>query len=146
MKALENELRGTVAKAAEERAREAETVAASQAKEIAALKKSQKTIENGVKTKDTRLQRSLEEIEKLKQEVKSLQSKQKESKDGHGEVLVKLQAENRRLSSQKQELLIGFKKQAKLIDILRRQKMHIEAAKLLSFTEEEFIKTLDIAS
>ncbi len=41
------------------------------------------------------------------------------------------------------ELLGAFKKQLKLIDILKRQKMHIEAARLLSFTEDEFMKAID---
>ena len=47
---------------------------------------------------------------------------------------------------QKKELLDAFKAQLKLIDILKRQRTHIEAAKVLGFAEEEFVKALEWGS
>jgi hypothetical protein len=50
----------------------------------------------------------------------------------------------RRLERQRNELLAAFRKQLKLVDVLKRQKLHIESAKLLSYTEAEFSKTLEL--
>ena len=83
-------------------------------------------------------------MERWKAQAQSQASQHNAGQPEHEEAVAKLQHEVRRLQSQKQELLSGFRKQAKLIDILKRQKAHAEAAKLLSFTEDEFVRTLDL--
>ena len=57
--------------------------------------------------------------------------------------LEKLLVDIKRLERQRSDLIAGFKKQTRLIGVLKKQRAHMEAAKLLSFTEEEFTKALD---
>ena len=73
-------------------------------------------------------------------------SSTKENQQEEKKRLDSLLAENRKLEKQKSDLIQGFRKQARLIDILKRQKMHLEAAKMLQFTEEEFVKALEWGS
>ena len=54
-----------------------------------------------------------------------------------------LEARIRDLEKQRTDILGAFRKQIKWIDILERQTIHVEAARLLTFTEEEFMKTLE---
>ena len=54
----------------------------------------------------------------------------------------KLVDDNRKLEKQRNELMAAFKKQMNLIDLQKKMKMHIEGAKLLAFTEDEFVKVL----
>ena len=96
-----------------------------------------------MKSKDLQLKRAAETISKLTAQLNEHQSR------AHNDVKVDMaklsEAEARVevLERQRTELLAAFKKQLKLIDVLKRLKIHVEAAHLLNFTEEEFLKTLD---
>lgn len=92
---------------------------------------------------EVRLNRALEEVEKYKTATQKEKTSFKDASEQEKRRSEQLVAENKRLDKQKSELMTAFKKQMKLIDILKRQKMHIEASRLLSFTEEEFVKALD---
>ena len=54
--------------------------------------------------------------------------------------------QNRRLERQRAELVVAFKKQLKLIEVLKRQRLHLEASRALQFTEEEFMQTLEMGN
>jgi chromosome segregation ATPase len=104
---------------------------------------SKKTTQD-VGVKDVRLNRVIEELERYKLMLKDTKDKESGKSEEMREELDKVLEENRKLERQRNELLQAFKKQMKLIDILKKQKMHIEAAKMLSFTEDEFTKLLDV--
>ncbi|XP_036400393.1 testis-expressed protein 9 [Megalops cyprinoides] len=112
-------------------------------KEIDGLKRTQKQAATNHSATEVRLNRALEEAEKFKLQLNKIKQSSKDSANQEHQKMELLQAENKKLEKQKAELIAGFKKQLKLIDILKRQKMHFEAAKVLSFTEDEFMKALD---
>ena len=90
-----------------------------------------------------RLQRALEDAEKAKAALAAAKARGRDEGDDARKEREKLEQQVRRLERQKAELLGAFRKQLKLIDVLKRQKVHMEAAKMLAFTEEEFMRTLD---
>uniref|UniRef100_G1N282 Uncharacterized protein n=1 Tax=Meleagris gallopavo TaxID=9103 RepID=G1N282_MELGA len=112
-------------------------------KELENLKRVQKQAASSQSATEVRLNRALEEAERYKAELNKLKQSYKDVTNQELKTIEELKAENKKLQKQKGELITGFKKQLKLIDILKRQKMHIEAARMLSFTEEEFMKALE---
>eukprot|EP00347_Sterkiella_histriomuscorum_P016345 403353547 len=102
-----------------------------------------KTVQEGG-SKDAKLNRAIEELEKYKIQWKEAKATEISKSDTLRKDMDRLLEENRKLERQRNELMQAFKKQMKLIDILKKQKMHIEAAKLLAFTEDEFVKTLEL--
>ncbi|XP_019389065.1 PREDICTED: testis-expressed sequence 9 protein isoform X1 [Crocodylus porosus] len=115
-------------------------------KELENLKRVQKQASTSQSATEVRLNRALEEAERYRMELNKLKQNNKDIANQELKKFEELKIQNKRLEKQKGELMAGFKKQLKLIDILKRQKMHIEAAKMLSFTEEEFMKALEWGS
>ena len=95
-------------------------------------------------TAEAKLNRALEEVEKYKLALREAKINETGKNEGIRRDLDRLTEENKKLERQRNELLQAFKKQMKLIDVLKRQKMHIESAKLLAFTEDEFVRTLEL--
>jgi len=112
-------------------------------KEITKLKRGQKQSETDINSKDIKLNRTLDELERYKTQVNALTQEIKDLKENDRKSIERLIMDNKQLEKQKTEILLAMKKQMQLIDVLKKQKMHIEAAKLLQFTEEEFIKALN---
>lgn len=132
-----------VAEAAEKRGTTADAQLKGLQKELDDLRRAQKKNDSKSSTLQVRLNRAQEDLETARKEVSRL--KQATSSTG-GELRGKYDAtlkQNKVLAAQKEELLAAFKKQQQLIDILKRQKLHVEAARLLQFSEEEFVKALD---
>lgn len=110
-------------------------------KDLSTAERLAKQATSDVKSKDIQLKRAVETVSRLKEQIADLQIQTKGKSDS-GKV-PELEARIRELEKQRTEILNAFRKQIKLIDILKRQKIHLEAARLLTFTEEEFMKTLD---
>ena len=92
---------------------------------------------------DVRLNRALEDAAKLKGELLAAERERKDAKEGGKKTIDELTLKTKFLEKQRNELLHGFKKQMELIDVLKRQKLDLEAAHVLKYTEEEFMQTLD---
>lgn len=112
-------------------------------KDLEAAQRIVKQGETASKTKDGQIKRAAETIARLKQQLKDAQSQHEQSTSGDKARLIHAEERIKVLEKQRADLIDGFRKQLKLIDILKRQKVHIEAARLLAFTEDEFMKTLD---
>lgn len=124
---------------AKQRVDELEKDASNQKKEIEKLISQRIKLTNDAKQQDAKLTRALVELEKAKSKpTESVPTKDKDSKVD----VTRLEAENRRLLQQKNDLLTAMKKQYKLIAILKKQIVHLEASRLIQFTEQDFVKAM----
>ncbi|KAJ8925882.1 hypothetical protein NQ315_009734 [Exocentrus adspersus] len=112
-------------------------------KESEQIKKELKSSNLNVNNYEVRLNRAYEENEKLKATIKSSKEEEKELKEVYKKQINDLTVAVKRIEHQKAELLNGFKKQVQLIDLLKRQKMYLEAYKITELSEAEYLKILD---
>eukprot|EP00051_Salpingoeca_urceolata_P001994 m.45947 g.45947 ORF g.45947 m.45947 type:complete len:462 (+) comp11817_c0_seq1:53-1438(+) len=117
--------------------------AASLKKQLDQIERAQKQDAQAHAATEVRLNRAMDNVADLKRQLQERQSSTKESASQLRDQLDEATAESKRLQKQNAQLVTAFKKQLKLIDVLKRQKLHVEAAKMLSFTEEEFVKALE---
>mmetsp|Transcript_2071 Transcript_2071/g.3787 ORF Transcript_2071/g.3787 Transcript_2071/m.3787 type:complete len:361 (-) Transcript_2071:232-1314(-) len=112
-------------------------------KKLHEAQKERNQLQTSTKNLDLKLNRALAELDRLKDRLRNQKSSGKAPAEASRKELTKAQTDVRRLQTHNKELIQAFKKQMKLIDVLKRQKMHMEAAKMLSFTEDEFAKTIN---
>jgi len=127
-----------------ERLKVLEQQVTSQSRELKEQGRANRQVETEGNNKEIRLNRAYEEIERLKEKLEKAEMVQRNSTDLNADSqMKKMQAEIKKLEKQRSDLVAAFKKQLKLIDVLKRQKIHLEAAKMLSFTEEEFSRLIE---
>ncbi|XP_063782223.1 testis-expressed protein 9 isoform X2 [Pseudophryne corroboree] len=91
-------------------------------KEVENFKRIQKQSASSQSATEVRLNRALEEADKYKMELNKFKQSNKDNSSQERKKIEELKLENKKLEKQKTELMAGFKKQLKLIDILKRQK------------------------
>lgn len=100
----------------------------------------EKKIKQEMLNKDKQIARLIEEMEKKNATSYSTKNINKEKEEKEVE---RLTNELKKVEKQKNDLHVAFKKSIKLCSILKRQKVHLENARLLAFTEEEFKQLLE---
>jgi len=124
------------------RAQQLEASVAAFKREVERAEKARVELETQGKARDVKLTRALQDAERSKDRLASAREGERGATTASRSEAAKLAAENKRLIQQRNELLLAFKKQFRLVDVLKKQIVHLEAARTLQFTEEEFTKAL----
>lgn len=112
-------------------------------KEVASTQQFSKKMEADYKRNEVRMSRALDECAKYKASLLKATEEKRQSGTISKEEKDDLMKQIRALEQQRRDMITAFKKQMKLVDILKRQKLCIEAAKVLSIAEEEFMKVIN---
>jgi chromosome segregation ATPase len=95
-----------------------------------------------VKGQDVKLVKALEEVERLRTTLVKERATHKQEAAHTQAALHRLQGQVKRMEKEREEIRTAFHKQAQLIQVLKKQKAHLQAAQLVVFTEKEFNSVL----
>ncbi|ORC86057.1 uncharacterized protein TM35_000312430 [Trypanosoma theileri] len=126
-------------KAMEQKLSVAESTVTRQKKEIILLQRQLQSSNSEVT--ERRLESALREVNLLKSSLDQMNSKAKMSSE---DTVIELQSIIDKLSAEKNDLVNCLRKQNKLIDVLKRQKLHLEATVLVDLTEKDIEKYFDL--
>ena len=94
------------------------------------------------KKRETRIRKLQDQCKAYKEQLDLLKIQQRQDEGGINKQRTDKVIKN--LGQQRDELLTVVKKQMKLIDILKKQRVHVEAAALLNITQKDFMKELQL--
>ena len=98
----------------------------------------EKKYKQDIINKEKQISKLIEEVDKKNIAITSTTTQQIKDKE-----IEKLNIENKKLEKQKNDLYAAFKKSLKLCAILKREKIHLENARVLQFSEDEFKNLLE---
>ncbi|PSC72703.1 testis-expressed sequence 9 isoform X1 [Micractinium conductrix] len=107
-----------------------------------ATQQERRQAEADVKAREGKLAAALEEAQRLRRALEEARGAAAARAGVSREDHVRVVAEARTLAGQKQELAVALKKAGRLIDVLRRQRVHLEAAALLQVSSRELADAL----
>jgi predicted nucleic acid-binding Zn-ribbon protein len=113
-------------------------------KEIEELQLLVKESETKSRDREFRLKQTIKSVQNLKERLLENKNNKKSELNSHAKKEISdLKTTINALEKKNHDLLACFKKQMQLIDVLKRQKIHLEASRLLELTEKEFVSALD---
>lgn len=120
--------------------------------EVARLRLESRKADHQTAAADARLTRAKEEADRLKEALRSAKGVTAAPAigpatvdDEGGVATAALRARLQAVERHRSELVSVVRKQMRLIEVLRRQRLHLEAARALAFTEESFVKALELS-
>lgn len=93
-----------------------------------------------VKELQFQMQQQLKDLRRLQDELR--RHRVESSAAAAAAVEAEHQVQTRKAAVQRDLLVAAVKKQQQLIEVLQQQKLHLEASRLLQFTEEEFLAAI----